>query len=191
MASPHEVTRLLKEWANGARSALDALTPLVYGELRRLAASYMRDESPGDTLQPTALVHEAFLRLAGRAPDCENRSQFYGIAAHLMRQILIDHARNRQAVKRGSRFVHLSLEEDLVVSHEQDGDLLALDEALERLAAVDPRKSRVVELRFFGGLSLEEAAEVLNVSEKTVRRDWQFAKTWLLRELSGEKGDGS
>src|SRR5215831_7062722 len=119
MASPHEVTRLLKEWANGTQSALDALTPLVYGELRRLAASYMRSESPGHTLQPTALVHEAFLRLAGRAPDCENRSQFYGIAAHLMRQILIDHARNRQAVKR-PRVVHLSLDEDLMVSHERD-----------------------------------------------------------------------
>jgi len=108
-----------------------------------------------------------------------------------MRQILIDHARTRQAVQRRSCFVHLSFEEDLVVSHEQDGDLLALDEALERVATVDPRKRRVVELRFFGGLSMEEAAEVLNVSEKTVRRDWQFAKTWLLRELSGGKGDGS
>jgi RNA polymerase sigma factor (TIGR02999 family) len=191
MASPHEVTRLLKEWAKGDQSALEALTPLVYLELRRLAASYMRSESPGHTLQPTALVHEAFLRLVGRAPDCENRSQFYGVAANLMRQILIDHARTRKAEKRGSRFVHLSLEEDLVVCHEQDADLLALGEALERLTAVDPRKSRVVELRFFGGLNMEEAAEVLNVSEETVRRDWKFAKTWLLRELSGEKGDGT
>jgi len=191
MASPHEITRLLKEWANGAQSALDALTPLVYEELRRLAESYMRSESPGHTLQPTALVHEAFLRLVGRAPDCDNRSQFYGVAAHLMRQILIDHARTRQAVKRGSRFVHLSLEEDLVVCHERDGDLLALDEALERLAALDPRKARVIEMRFFGGLSVQESAEVLNVSEVTVRRDWQFAKTWLLREISGGKGDGS
>jgi RNA polymerase sigma factor (TIGR02999 family) len=191
MASPHEITRLLKEWANGAQSALDALTPLVYEELRRLAESYMRSESPGHTLQPTALVHEAFLRLVGRAPDCDNRSQFYGVAAHLMRQILIDHARTRQAVKRGSRFVHLSLEEDLVVCHERDGDLLALDEALERLAALDPRKARVIEMRFFGGLSVRESAEVLNVSEVTVRRDWQFAKAWLLRALSREKGDGS
>jgi len=191
MASPHEITRLLKEWANGAQSALDALTPLVYEELRRLAESYMRSESPGHTLQPTALVHEAFLRLVGRAPDCDNRSQFYGVAAHLMRQILIDYARTRQAVKRGSRFVHLSLEEDLVVCHERDGDLLALDEALERLAALDPRKARVIEMRFFGGLSVQESAEVLNVSEVTVRRDWQFAKTWLLREISGGKGDGS
>src|SRR5215831_12942829 len=110
MGSPQEVTRLLKEWANGAESALDALTPLVYAELRRLAASYLRSESPRHTLQPTALVHEAFLRLAGHAPECENRSQFYGIAAHLIRQILIDHARSRQAMKRQSRFVHLSLD---------------------------------------------------------------------------------
>jgi RNA polymerase sigma-70 factor, ECF subfamily len=191
MASPQEITRLLKQWANGTQSALDALTPLVYNELRHLAASYMRSEAPGHTLQPTALVHEAFLRLAGRSPDCENRSQFYGVAAHLMRQILIDHARTRQAVKRGGRFEHISLDGDLVVSRERDADLIALDEALERLAAMDERKARVVEMRFFGGLSVEESAEALNVSEVTVRRDWQFAKTWLLRELSGEKGDGT
>ena len=191
MASPQEITRLLKEWANGTQSALNALTPLVYGELRRLAASYMRSESPAHTLQPTALVHEAFLRLVGHAPDCENRSQFYGVAAHLIRQILIDHARNRQAVKRRAHFVNLSLDGDLVVSPERDADLVALDEALERLAALDPRKARVVEMRFFGGLSVQESAEVLKVSEVTVRRDWQFAKTWLLRELSGEKGDGT
>jgi RNA polymerase sigma-70 factor (ECF subfamily) len=191
MASPHDVTRLLREWANGAQSALEALTPLVYAELRRLAASYLRSEQPGHTLQPTALVHEAFIRLIDRStPDCQNRSQFYGVAAHLMRQILIDHARTRQAVKRGGHVVRLSLEEDLVVSHERDTDLLALDDALERLAAIDPRRSRMVELRFFGGLSVEETAEVLKVSEKTVRRDWQFTKTWLLRELSGEKRDG-
>jgi RNA polymerase sigma-70 factor (ECF subfamily) len=191
MASPHEVTRLLQQWANGDKSALDALTPLVYAELRRLAASYLRSESPGHTLQPTALVHEAYLRLGGRAPDCESRSQFYGVAAHLMRQILIDHARTRQAVKRGGRFEHLCLDGDLIVSPQRDADLVALDEALERLTAIDPRKARVVEMRFFGGLSVEESAEALNVSEVTVRRDWQFAKTWLLREISGEKGDGS
>jgi RNA polymerase sigma factor (TIGR02999 family) len=191
MASPHDVTRLLKEWANGSQSALDALTPLVYEELRRLAASYLRSELPGHTLQPTALVHEAYLRLAGRAPDCENRSQFYGVAAHLMRQILIDHARTRQAMKRGGRFEHLCLDGDLVVSHERHADLVALDEALERLAAIDLRKARVVEMRFFGGLSVQESAEVLNVSEVTVKRDWQFAKTWLRREVSGDKGDGN
>jgi len=190
MASPHDVTRLLKQWANGAEAALEALTPLVYAELRRLAAGYLRNESPGHTLQPTALVHEAFIRLAGHAPDCENRSQFYGVAAHLMRQILIDHARTRRAVKRGGGCEHLSFDGDLVVSPERDADLVALDEALERLSAADPRKARVVELRFFGGLSVQESAEVLNISQVTVRRDWQFAKTWLLRELKSSHDDG-
>ena len=190
MTSPHAVTLLLREWANGAQAALEALTPLVYAELRRLAQSYLRSEAPGHTLQPTALVHEAFLRMVGRgAPDCENRSQFYGIAARLMRQILIDYARNRQALKRGGPNVPLSLDEDLVVSPERETGLVALDDALERLAEFDPRKSQVVELRFFGGLSVEETAEVLRVSEKTVKRDWQFAKAWLLHELSGQKGD--
>jgi len=191
MASPHEVTRLLRQWAAGDPSALDALTPIVYAELRRLAAGYLRGESPGHTLQPTALVHEAYLRFGGRAPDCENRSQFYGVAAHLMRQILIDHARTRQAAKRGGHCERLSLDEGLIVSPERDVELVLLDEALERLAAIDPRKARVVEMRFFGGLSVEESAEALEVSEVTVRRDWQFAKTWLLREISGEKGDGT
>src|SRR5215471_8642482 len=167
MASRHEVTQLLKEWADGSHSALDALTPLVYGELRRLAASYMRNQAPGHTLQPTALVHEAFLRLAGRAPDCENRSQFYGIAAHLMRQILIDHARTRQAVKR-PRVVHLSLDGDLVLSRERDADPVALDEALERLAALDPRKARVVEMGFFGSLSVRA-----ETSCPAIRRPWR------------------
>jgi RNA polymerase sigma-70 factor (ECF subfamily) len=191
MASVNEVTRLLKEWSNGNQSALDALTQLVYRELRRLAASYMRSESPGHTLQPTALVHEAFLRLAGDAPNCENRSEFYGIAARLMRQILIDHARTRQAVKRGGRFERLDLDGELVASPDREPDLVALDEALERLAALNPRKARVVELRFFGGLNAQESAEVLNVSEVTVKRDWQFARTWLLRELHGDNGDGT
>ena len=128
MASQHDVTRLLHEWANGAQSALEALTPLVYAELRRLAANYLRNEAPGHTLQPTALVHEAFLRMVGRnAPDCQNRSEFYGMAAHLMRQILIDHARTRHAGKRGGRVAHLSLEEDLIGSRGQDADLMALD----------------------------------------------------------------
>jgi RNA polymerase sigma-70 factor (ECF subfamily) len=190
MASPHDVTRLLKEWANGAESALEALTPLIYAELRRLAAGYLRSESPGHTLQLTALVHEAFIRLAGNAPDCENRSQFYGVAAHLMRQILIDHARTRRAMKRGGGCEHLSLDGALVVSPGRDADLVALDEALEGLAAADPRKARVVELRFFGGLSVEESAEVLSVSEITIRRDWQFAKTWLLRELRRSDDEG-
>jgi RNA polymerase sigma factor (TIGR02999 family) len=189
MAAPNEVTQLLKEWADGSELALEALVPLVYAELRRLAASYLRSEEPGHTLQPTALVHEAFIRLAGHsAPECENRSQFYGVAARLMRQILTDHWRTQHAMKRGGHLTHVSLEPDLLASCELETDLLALDDALERLAVIDPRKSRVVELRFFGGLSVEETAEVLTVSEKTVRRDWQFAKSWLLREL-GRKGN--
>ena len=186
MASQHELTQLLHEWANGAQSALEALTPLVYAELRRLAASYLRSEAPGHTLQPTALVHEAFLRMVGRtAPHCQNRSEFYGVAARLMRQILIDHARTRQAGKRGGHVVRLSLEEELIGSRGQDASLMALDEALNLLAVLDSRKSQVVELRFFGGLSVEETAEALKVSEVTVRRDWQFAKAWLLNELRG------
>jgi RNA polymerase sigma-70 factor (ECF subfamily) len=191
MASRHDVTRLLHEWANGAQSALDALTPLVYAELRRLAANYLRNEAPGHTLQPTALVHEAFLRMVGRdAPHCQNRSEFYGMAAHLMRQILIDHARTRHAGKRGGRVAHLTLEEDLIGSRGQDAGLMALDEALNRLAALAPRKAQVVEMRFFGGLSVAETVEALKVSEVTVRRDWQFAKAWLLHELRDEKRDG-
>jgi RNA polymerase sigma-70 factor, ECF subfamily len=186
MAARHDITQLLREWANGAPSALEALTPLVYAELRRLAGSYMRSEAPGHTLQPTALVHEAFLRMVARdAPDCQNRSHFYGVASHLMRQILIDHARTRHAGKRGGGKSHILLEENLVVSREREADLVALDDALERLSALDPRKTQVVELRFFGGLSVEESAEVLKVSEVTVRRDWQFAKAWLVRELGG------
>jgi RNA polymerase sigma factor (TIGR02999 family) len=189
MAAPHDVTRLLNEWASGSELALEALVPLVYEELRRLAASYLRNEEPGHTLQPTALVHEAFIRLIDHtAPECRNRSQFYGVAAHLMRQILTDHWRAQHAIKRGGQLPHVSLEQDLPASRQQETDLLALDDALERLATIDPRKSRVVELRFFGGLSVEETAEVLTVSEKTVRRDWQLAKSWLLRELD-RKGD--
>lgn len=188
----HDVTRLLQEWANGASSALDALTPLVYAELRRLAAGYLRSEDPGHTLQPTALVHEAFIRMIGYVPDCHNRSEFFGLAARLMRHILVDHARARGADKRGGgQVVRLTLEEDIIGAREQDADLMALDEALVRLAALDPRKAQVVELRFFAGLSVEETAEALTLSDKTVRRDWQFAKAWLLRELSGEKDDGS
>jgi RNA polymerase sigma factor (TIGR02999 family) len=165
--------------------------PLVYRELRRLAAGYLRRESPGHTLQPTALVHEAFLRLVGNSPECANRSQFYGLAAHLMRQILVDHARARHAVKRGGEFVRLSLDAELIMSREHHEDLVALDAALERLASLDARKAQIVEMRFFGGLTVEESAEALSISEVTVRRDWQFAKIWLMRELRGKKGDGT
>jgi len=187
MSSPQDLTGLLRAWANGSQPALDALTPLVYGELRRLAGSYLRREEPGLTLEPTALVHEAYLRLVdSNLPDWRNRTHFYGVAAHLMRQILVDNARERNALKRGGGAVHLSLEEHLALSPEQETDLVALDDALERLAACAPRKAQVVELRFFGGLSEDEIAEVLKVSAVTVRRDWQFSKSWLLRELTAK-----
>ena len=183
----HDITQLLREWANGAPSALETLTPLVYKELRRLAGSYMRSEGAGHTLQPTALVHEAFLRMVARdAPDCQNRAHFYGVASHLMRQILIDHARTRHAGKRGGGKAHISLEENLVVSREREADLVSLDDALERLSALDPRKTRVVELRFFGGLSVEETATVLRISPQSVVRDWRLARSWRLREIRGE-----
>jgi RNA polymerase sigma-70 factor, ECF subfamily len=187
MSSPQDLTGLLRAWANGSRPALEALTPLVYAELRRLAGSYLRREQPGRTLESTALVHEAYLRLVdSNLPDWRSRAHFYGVAAHLMRQILVDHARERNAAKRGGGAIHLSLEEDLALSPERETDLVALDEALERLTACGPRKAQVVELRFFGGLSEDEIAEVLKVSAITVRRDWQFSKAWLLRELTGQ-----
>jgi len=182
-----DVTLLLRAWAEGSQPALEELTPLVYGELRRLAASYLRREEPGHTLQPTALVHEAYLRLVGNSvPDWESRTHFYGVAARLMRQILVDHAREQHALKRGGQFCHISLAEPLALSPGQEPDLVALNDAIERLAASGPRKAQVVELRFFGGLTEEETAEVLQVSAVTVRRDWQFAKAWLLRELAGK-----
>lgn len=187
MSASDDVTGLLRAWANGSQPALEALTRLVYAELRRLAGSYLRREQMGQTLEPTALVHEAYLRLVDCSlPDWQSRAHFYGVAAHLMRQILVDHARERNAVKRGGGAAHLSLDENLAVSPEQESDLVALDDALERLAACGPRKAQVVELRFFGGLSEDEIAEVLKVSAITVRRDWQFSKAWLLRELTGK-----
>jgi RNA polymerase sigma-70 factor, ECF subfamily len=182
MSLSHEVTGLLHEWARGRASALEALTPLVYAELRRLAESYMRRENPGDTLQPTALVHEAYLRLVDQSPpNWENRSHFYGVAARLMRQILVDHARYRHAGKRAGRKV--PLEEVVGLHQERSADLVALDAALNALEAIDPRKCRAIELRYFGGLSMEETAQALNVSPITVRRDLQAAEAWLYREM--------
>jgi RNA polymerase sigma factor (TIGR02999 family) len=184
MPPGEEVTLLLRAWAQGSRPALEELTQLVYAELRRLASAYLRREEPGHTLQPTALVHEAYLRLVDASvPDWQSRAHFYGVAAHLMRQILVDHAREQNAVKRGGEFRHISLDENLAVFPEQETDVVALDEALQKLAESAPRQAQVVELRFFGGLTEEEAAAVLNVSAVTVRRDWQFAKAWLVREL--------
>jgi RNA polymerase sigma-70 factor (ECF subfamily) len=185
-----EVTQLLRAWGNGDHRALDELTPLVESELHRLAHRYMSRENPGHTLQTTALVNEVYLKLVNiQDMTWQDRAHFFAISARMMRHILTDFARSRQFQKRGGAALHVTLDEALVVSPEQDADIVALDEALGQLAALDERKSKVVELRFFGGLSAEETAEVLKVSRETVLRDWKFAKVWLLRELSGEKGN--
>ena len=172
--------------SKGDRQSLDTLLPLVYQELRRLAASYLRRERPGQTLQPTALVHEAYLRLMKDRPDrWQNRAHFSAIAAHSMRQILIERARARGAQKRGGAQPRVTLDEALVAGGEQSFDLLAIDEALERLAAIDPEQARLVELRFFGGLTVEETAEAMDISPATVKRHWAVARAWLARELEG------
>jgi RNA polymerase sigma-70 factor (ECF subfamily) len=180
------VTQLLLEWGAGDRDALDRLLPVVFDELRRLAHSYLRRERADHTLQPTALVNEAYLRLVDqRGFTWQNRAQFFGIAANLMRQILVDHARKRAAEKRGgSDKRRLSLTQAGLVAHEPEVDVLALDEALGRLNEFDPQQARVVELKFFAGLTIEETAEVLNVSHATVEREWKLARAWLRRELS-------
>jgi RNA polymerase sigma factor (TIGR02999 family) len=183
--SPQEVTVLLQCWRRGEPSALDKLIPLVYEELRRLAHRYMGRENPGHILQTTALVDEAYLRMAGSQPsDWQNRAHFFAISAQLMRQILVDFARAAHSQKRGGDIPQVSLDEALVLTTEQESNLVAIDEALKVLADVDPRKAKVVELRYFGGLSVEETAEVLKVSGDTVKRDWRLAKAWLLREIS-------
>lgn len=184
MTTP-EVTELLQEWSAGKKTALDSLTPVVYDELRRLAAIYLHRERPGHTLQATAVVHEAYMRLVDqRAVQWQNRAHFFGIAAQMIRRILVDHARGVRAAKRGGGVVALSLDEALGVSEKRDLEVEALDDALHTLSQVDPQQARVVELRFFTGLSIEETAEVLGISESTVKRDWISAKAWLFRELS-------
>jgi RNA polymerase sigma factor (TIGR02999 family) len=191
MATPssQEVTRLLLDWSQGDQAALDKLMPLVYGELRRMAHLRMRNERPGHTLQTTALVHEAYLRLIDqRHVDWRNRAHFFAIAAQLMRRILVDYARGRQYAKREGEQHKVSLEEAAVCSTERGAGLIAVDDALQSLAAIDERKSRIVELRFFGGLTIEETAEALKISHATVEREWDAARTWLYREIS--KGDG-
>jgi RNA polymerase sigma factor (TIGR02999 family) len=186
-ASTHEVTRLLQAWGLGDDSALERLMPLVYNELHRLAHRYMAGEQPGQTLQTTALVHEVYLRLVDANDiDWQNRAHFYGLCARLMRRILVDFARSRNYQKRGGQSPHIELEEAATVSAVVGSELLAVEEALKQLAAVDSRKSEVVELRFFGGLTVEETATALRVSPETVMRDWKLAKAWLLRELSHE-----
>ena len=182
--SPHEITQLLIAWSNGDRSALEKLTPLVHAELYRLARHYMSHESPGHTLQATALVNEAYLRLIDwKNVHWQNRAHFFGVSARLMRHILVDYARSRKYQKRGGGAIQVSLDEAAVISKEGVADFIALDDALTSLAEIDPRKSQVVELRFFGGLSVDETAEVLKISPRTVMREWSLAQAWLYREL--------
>ena len=186
--SPAAVTELLRAWSDGDDGALEQLMPLVEEELRRLARGYMARERPDHTLQTTALVNEAFLRLTdARQVRWQDRAHFLGISARLMRRVLVDHARRRGFHKRGGGVQRVPLQDDLVRTQDPTFDVVALDRALEALANVDPRKSRIVELRFFGDLSVEETAEVLQVSPDTVKRDWRLAKLWLLRELEGER----
>jgi RNA polymerase sigma factor (TIGR02999 family) len=186
----HDVTELLHAWSEGDPRALEQLAPLVYKELHRLAHRYMAREKPGHTLQTTALVNEAYLRLvdAGKV-NFQNRAHFFAVSAQVMRRILVEFARRQGSRKRGGEVQRVSIEESLVVYGERGADLVALDDALQALAAIDARRSRVVELRFFGGLSVEETAAVLRVSPETVMHDWKLAKAWLLREMSGEKRD--
>lgn len=178
-----EVTALLKDWSGGDQRALERLLPLVYDELRKLAAGYMRKERADHTLQPTALVHEAYLRLIDQQRvDWNNRAHFFGIAAQMMRRVLVDHARRRQAGKRDAATWLLSFSEE-VAKADRDPELLDFDRALERLAALDPRQAKIVELRFFGGLTVEETAEVAGISAATVKREWHTARAWLAREI--------
>jgi RNA polymerase sigma-70 factor (ECF subfamily) len=185
--SADNLTGLLIEWRQGDKAALDKLTPLVYDEMRRLAHRYVRRERDGHTLQTTALVNEVYLRLAGQQNvEWQDRAHFFGVIAQVMRHILIDHARARHYAKRGGTAEHVPLEDADLMSAQRAAELVALDEALDELARLDRRKSRVVELRYFGGLSLEETAEVLEISVMTVRRDWRAAKAWLFRRMRDE-----
>jgi RNA polymerase sigma-70 factor (ECF subfamily) len=192
-AGSHEVTELLIAWGNGDSSALERLVPLVEPEMRRMAKAYLARERPDPNLQTTAIINEVFLRLIDSTTiRCSGRSHFYALCARVMRQVLVDQARARGAAKRGNRVQHVSLDETCLVSPERLTDVVAIDEALTSLSRADPRKGKVVELRFFGGLSVAETAEALEISEESVIRDWRLAKVWLLRELSGRApaGDG-
>jgi RNA polymerase sigma-70 factor, ECF subfamily len=185
-----DISTLLRAWSDGDQSALARLTPVVYDELHRLARRYMKRERPGHSLQTTALVNEAYMRMVDyERMDWQNRAHFFAVSAQLMRRILVDHARRRN-LKRGGGVQHVSLEEAAVIGDGQDVDLVPLDDAMNALARIDPRKVLVVEMRFFGGLSVEETAEVLKVSPVTVKRDWRAAKVWLYRELTGGTTDG-
>ena len=185
-----DISTLLRAWSGGDQGALDKLTPIVYGELHRLARRYMRRERPGHSLQTSALVNEAYMRLVDyERMQWQNRAHFFAVSAQLMRRILVERAR-RHNVKRGGGVPHVTFDETAVIGGGQDTDLVALDDAMNALARIDPRKVHVVEMRFFGGLSVEEAAEVLKVSAVTVKRDWRAARAWLYRELTGETADG-
>ena len=182
--SPREVSRLLVDWGNGDQAALDELIPLVHDELRRLAGRYMRRENQGHTLQTSALVNEAYMRLVDqKSVQWQNRAHFFGVAAQLMRRILVDHARSRSRVKRGGGVQMVSLADQAVVSKEA-ADVIALDDALTNLAEMDPRKSQIVEMKFFGGLTTEEVAEVLKITTRTVEREWRKARAWLNRAIT-------
>ena len=192
MKPADQITQILQSWKRGEQAAMEKLTPLVYAELHRLARRYMANERPGHTLQTTALVNEAYLRLVDTPlPDWECRTHFFAVCAHVMRRILVDLARSRRALKRGSDVPPLELQEEFAIPVGRGTDLVAIDDALQALATVDPRKSQVVELRFFGGLNAKEIAAALNVSVETVDRDWKLAKSWLRRELRKERAHGA
>lgn len=187
-SSSKQVSQILQEWGKGDPQALDKLMPLVYGELRRLAQQYLRRERPDHTLQPTALVHEAYFRLVDqRNVSWQNRAHFFGIAAQVMRRILVDYARRHGAAKRGGSVVKVSLDQVTSGAVDRPDDLVAVDEALNRLAAIDPRQGRIVELRIFSGLTVEETAQVLHISPATVKREWSMAKAWLSREIRKDR----
>jgi len=181
-----DLTRLLERWGEGDRGAVEELIPLVYGQLHSMARNYLRRERPGHTLQSTALVHEAYLRfVAMQGVQWENRAQFFWISAQVLRHILVDHARGREARKRGAGAVKVSLDEAVTVPAPENVDLAALDESLDKLSRIDARKAQIVELRYFGGLTIDEVAEVAKCSPMTVKREWTFAKAWLYRDLTG------
>lgn len=184
MTSPRELTQLLIDWSKGDQAALDKLVPYVYDELRRLARHYMRRERPGHTLQTSALVNEAYLRLVDQSVSWQNRAHFLGIAARLMRHILVDHARSHNYAKRGGGAEKVSLDQAADLAQARASDLIALDDALKSLAEMDPQQGSIVELRFFGGLTIEETAEVVGLSHATVEREWSAARAWLRREMS-------
>lgn len=180
-----QVTQLLSDWRNGRKEALDLLTPIVYAELRKMAATYLATENKANTLQPTALVHEAYIRLVGQQlEDFDNRAHFFGVASRLMRQILVDHARKQLTGKRGARSPKVSLEDNVSFAVERSAGMVALDDALNALAAFDERKSRIIELRYFGGFSIEETAQAIGISISTITRELRFAEAWLHKELS-------